>query len=320
MLKLLPHKPGYTLSTDGFMEDSQLVGFHLATQAHVFTHFHDFYELALVIQGTGIHVTDAGEARIGRGTVIFVPPGAGHGFRAGVRHGAKAGEGLLVLNCILRLEATEFDLPWLRRDRRLGRLFGPAGNEPRAPLIWSLDEGELVACLGHLDAIRERPAEERNEAFDLGHLLLALDVLLRHGEPERRLPVPLDPEVPALVVSAVALFDQDLAARWTLSDLADRLCVGRFHLVRQFDRSVGLPPMAYLNRLRAERAAVLLATTEEPIGAVGAAVGWPDPSQFSRRFRQHLDTSPRAYRDQSRAHLRSRRPATAATQEVVAQS
>jgi AraC family transcriptional regulator of arabinose operon len=52
---------------------------------------------------------------------------------------------------------------------------------------------------------------------------------------------------------------------------------------------------------------MLLATTEEPIGSVGAEVGWPDPSQFSRRFKQHLGTSPSAYRRQSQVHYAARR-------------
>ena len=89
--------------------------------------------------------------------------------------------------------------------------------------------------------------------------------------------------------------------------MSSQLFVGQYHLVRQFDRWVGLPPMAYLNRRRAERAAVLLATTEEPIGSIGAVVGWPDPSQFSRRFKQHMDISPSAYRGQSRVHFAARR-------------
>jgi len=299
MVRLLPHAPGYTISTDAFMDESQLVGFHVATQSHVFMHFHDFYELALVTQGTGLHVTADGEQRVSRGSVIFVAPGAGHGFRAG--------EGLVVLNCMLRVEATQFDLPWAHRDELLGRLFGAAESEPRQPLLWFLDETELGECLSHLDAVRERPAADRNEAFDLGHLLLALDVIIRQVQPDRPKPVSVDPRASDLVVSAIDLLDQDLARRWTLKELSSRLCVGPFHLVRQFNRYVGLPPIAYLNRRRAEWAAALLATTEEPIGTVGAEVGWSDPSQFSRRFRQYMDISPSSYRAQSRVHYAARR-------------
>ena len=295
----LPHAPGYTLSADAYMEPSQLVGFSIAHQhASVFMHFHDFYELALVIGGTGLHMTSAGEQRVQRGSVIFVAPGVSHGYRMG--------EELVVYNCFLRVEAAQFDLPWARRDEWLGHLFGPPGVEPTLPALVSLDEVTLTACLAHLDAIRERAPEERSEAHDLGHLLLALDVLARHfqrAQPER---VAVNPRAPALVFAALDLLDRDLQRRWTLHDLSQQLFVGPFHLVRLFDRWVGLPPIAYLNRRRAERAATLLATTEGTIGAVGAQVGWPEPSHFSRRFRQTMGMSPSDYRARSRSHFAAR--------------
>jgi transcriptional regulator GlxA family with amidase domain len=54
--------------------------------------------------------------------------------------------------------------------------------------------------------------------------------------------------------------------------------------------------MAYLDRIRAERAAGLLIETELPIATVGAMVGWHDPSHASRRFRATFGLSPSRYR------------------------
>ena len=61
-------------------------------------------------------------------------------------------------------------------------------------------------------------------------------------------------------------------------------------------RTAGISPMAYLDRLRAERAAGLLIETELPIATVGALVGWHDPSHASRRFRATFGLSPSRYR------------------------
>jgi AraC family L-rhamnose operon transcriptional activator RhaR len=299
-LRQLPHAPGYTLAADAYMEPSQLVGFSIAHQPlSVFMHYHEFYELALVIQGTGLHMTAAGEQRVHRGTVIFVAPGVAHGYRMG--------EDLVVYNGFLRVEAAQFDLPWARRDEWLGHLFGPPGVEPRLPAVVTVDEETLVECIAHLDAIRERPADERSEAYDLGHLLLALDVLARHFRSASPEQVAINPRAPAVVSAAVDLLEHDLQRRWTLDELAARLFVGTFHLVRLFDRWVGLPPIAYLHRRRAERAATLLATTDAPVAEIGGQVGWPDPSNFSRRFRQAMGVSPSAYRATSRVHYAARR-------------
>src|SRR5688572_19246942 len=177
----VPHAPGYTLAADAFMRPSELVGFWIAHQPlSVFPHLHEFYELALIVEGTGLHVAADGDRRIKRGTVIFVAPGVSHGYRMG--------EDLTVYNCFLRVEATQFDLPWARWDTWLARLFGPPGGEPQPALVLALDEAPFSECLAHLEMIRQRPVELRSEAFDLGHLLLALDVLARHverGAPER---------------------------------------------------------------------------------------------------------------------------------------
>src|SRR5688572_2563871 len=142
----VPHAPGYTLAADAFMRPSELVGFWIAHQPlSVFPHFHEFYELALIVQGTALHTASSGDRRIRRGSVIFIAPGVSHGYRMG--------EDLIVYNCFLRVEAAQFDLPWARRDAWLARFFGPPGIEPQHPLVLSLDEAPFTECLTHLEAI-----------------------------------------------------------------------------------------------------------------------------------------------------------------------
>ncbi|NUU22409.1 MAG: helix-turn-helix domain-containing protein, partial [Streptomycetaceae bacterium] len=53
-------------------------------------------------------------------------------------------------------------------------------------------------------------------------------------------------------------------------------------------------------RLRAERAATLLAHSTLPTARVGAAVGWDDPTNFARRFRALVGLTPTEYRRRSR--------------------
>lgn len=124
----VPHAPGYTLAADAFMRPSELVGFWIARQPlSVFPHFHEFYELALVVEGTGLHVASDGERRIQRGTAIFVAPGISHGYRMG--------EDLTVYNCFLRVEATQFDLPCCAA-RRARRAPGIRRTAPRRVPGW----------------------------------------------------------------------------------------------------------------------------------------------------------------------------------------
>jgi AraC family transcriptional regulator len=69
-----------------------------------------------------------------------------------------------------------------------------------------------------------------------------------------------------------------------------------FHFARAFRRSVGVPPHAYLRRLRCERAKELLLATDTSIGDVAAAVGYETPQAFARMFRAETGANPTAFR------------------------
>jgi AraC-like DNA-binding protein len=98
------------------------------------------------------------------------------------------------------------------------------------------------------------------------------------------------------VQHAMRLLEADLAEPWTLERLAAGVNLAPGYLIRLFGRSAGMSPMAYLNRIRAERAAGLLIETELPVATIGATVGWHDPSHATRRFRAVFGLSPSRYR------------------------
>jgi AraC-like DNA-binding protein len=68
----------------------------------------------------------------------------------------------------------------------------------------------------------------------------------------------------------------------------------KFHLCRAFRAQVGLPPHAYLTRLRIMRAKELLAAGVRP-SEIAPRVGLYDQSQLNRHFRRIVGTTPGAY-------------------------
>lgn len=86
-----------------------------------------------------------------------------------------------------------------------------------------------------------------------------------------------------------------------VADLARAAGMSADRLERAMRRSLGISPKQYLIRRRAERAALLLATTDRAIAAVAADCGYYDQSQLARQFRSHAGMTPSGYRAVARA-------------------
>ena len=95
-------------------------------------------------------------------------------------------------------------------------------------------------------------------------------------------------------VRARALLAERLVDPPTLEELAAQVGIGPFALTRAFRAAYGLPPHAYLNQLRVDRARSLL-VRGLPAGEVAAEVGFADQPHLNRHFRRHLGVPPVAY-------------------------
>lgn len=97
---------------------------------------------------------------------------------------------------------------------------------------------------------------------------------------------------------------QRLAEPITLDELAEHAGLDKFHLCRAFRSQVGMPPHAYLTRLRIMRAKQLLDAGVRP-SEVAPLVGLYDQSQLNRHFRRLVGTTPGRYAQprQKRFHI-----------------
>lgn len=248
-------------------------------------HQHDFLEIALVVGGKALHRTIHGTIPVHPGDVFLLRPGDWHAYEK-CQH-------LRLANCNIGVDLLSGPLSWMQDDPLLGPLLGL--NHGQAADV-RLPQVSIDRCVELLDAVRALQADEPGlRRIDLiGQLLLFLAELGRGavtGAGRRHTPHPA-------VTKVIALLTADLAHGWTLDHLAEQTGLDRSYLVRLLRKHTGLSPMAWLARSRGERAAVLLLTTDRTVAAIGAAVGWPDPNYFSRRFRSLFRQTPSDYRRQ----------------------
>lgn len=88
-----------------------------------------------------------------------------------------------------------------------------------------------------------------------------------------------------------------LAENIELSALADHFAMTPRTLLRRFKQSTGDTPMAYLQKLRIEKAKLLLESSLLPVEQLLPVVGYEDVSSFRKLFQQYTSLTPKAYRE-----------------------
>ncbi|MEW2047994.1 AraC family transcriptional regulator [Streptomyces sp. NPDC005476] len=94
--------------------------------------------------------------------------------------------------------------------------------------------------------------------------------------------------------------ERDFATNHSVSAYADALGYSRRTLVRAVRAATGETPKGFIDKRVVLEAKRLLAHTGLPIGRVGAAVGFPDPANFSKFFQLHTGNTPVAFRAELR--------------------
>jgi AraC family L-rhamnose operon transcriptional activator RhaR len=261
--------------------------------ADVESHAHDFLEIAVIGAGRGRHVTSRGEDEVRRGEVFILRPGAWHGFRDCTD--------LTVANCCLSARALRTDLAALYDIPMLRRMLWTAPTAPgthgiATATVEDTAADEAIVEIGRLE--RDLATAHARAGRLLGRLVTVLGVLVDGHHPE---PATVESAIHPAVAATVARLEATPAEQWRLDDLARAVNLDPAYLGRLFGQHIGLTPMGFLARVRAERAATLLAHSTLPAAQVGAAVGWGDPTYFARRFRTLVGLTPSEYRRRSRA-------------------
>ena len=163
-------------------------------------------------------------------------------------------------------------------------------------LVPDEERGTWQRCLQTLDQ------ELRTERFGYcesakAYLTLLLVSLVRVLEEKNAfLPLADDP----LVAKVLAYIEVHLREPLTLEAVARHVHRSPSYLTTRVREQIGQSVMDYVIGRRIQEAETLLKTTDNPVSAIGEAVGYPEPSDFSRQFRKRYGLSPSAWREANR--------------------
>jgi AraC-like DNA-binding protein len=151
----------------------------------------------------------------------------------------------------------------------------------------AIADAEVCARLGYA----HRLLEDRAEPLIAETALIAAFAMLlsRHAR--------VRPQVSQLHIDVrrVALLKlrlaEDLCEALTLTELAEIAGLSPFHVARLFSRTVGMPPHAWRNQLRLNRAQGLLRQGRS-VTETASATGFADQSHFARHFKRAYGVAP----------------------------
>jgi AraC family transcriptional regulator len=219
-------------------------------------HSHERGSVSIVLGGAVEEQVGADEARARIGDVVVKPPGVVHRNRFG-----PAGAMLLSIA----------DIP--------APLFQDRG--------WRWFEGLGLARRAARAAAAMRDADPDGAAEDI-----AWDVLEEAGAVTPAASAGAAPSWLSKLRDQVA----SETGRPSVTGLARAAGVHPVYLTRLFRKAYGRSISGFVRKLRAERAADLLAQTDLAVSAIAAQLGFADQSHLCRTFRAEIGLAPSAYR------------------------
>jgi len=239
-------------------------------------HSHDYFELMLVEHGQVHHWINGVEEVLDRGHLVFIRPGDRHALQA------VSGTGGRILNVMFRADTAAHLVGRYAEDME-GRFFWQTGPLPVTLRLRGPQRERAVNAMLNLQSSHRGLA--RIEHFLLSvmtHVLDASDAV--------------DDRAPPWLLAACHATREPRVFRQGAEGFLAAAGRSHEHVCRQARRYLGLSPTQYVNRIRIQHAAMLLAGTDRALTDIALDCGFENLSYFHRLFRDQYGTTPRGYR------------------------
>ena len=248
---------------------------------HMTPHSHDRAEIMYLLRGKCCIQLDDREVQLGVGEFIFIDAGVVHAlqvdgscYMVNVEFNLACAAGMLSLGKLAASSAVF--ARWLQ-----SRAAYQLGKDPEGAL-YSVLSG-VVDDYAHRDTVDGAMRDLRLAQM----LVLAADLVSATDAQSRCL---------VHVRRCVKLLSERMGDEVRVDDIAAEVGVSAAYLQRIFHQVQGVTIVEYLNRLRVERAKLLLVNTKDSVIDVAVASGFNSRQHFSRVFTALEGCSPQNYR------------------------
>ena len=244
-------------------------------------HTHTYYELLYVLEGEAVMTIHQQDYSCPAGALVFLNPFDAHASRPVTLPYRR----YYLLIPQTQLKAFHNDVLLLSVFRFHGQQF---------PYV--LRTGELKARFDTYFSLLESVQREGGNYADT-RMEALMTLILTDAQairPDMFLPADTLSFLP--IQDILSELDDHFCEPFSLEKLAESYHVSPGCLSAHFRRSEGVSPMQYVTQSRLSRAKLLLQHSELPVGAVAEACGYPDTSNFVRRFHSQFGETPLQFR------------------------
>lgn len=248
---------------------------------HFRPHYHDYFELFLMLEGETLHMVNGAQIRLSKGCLVFIRPEDRHDYLS-IR-----GKAFSFLNISFTAETV----------RDLFAYLGPGFPsdsllESRLPPQRQLSDYEFSRLRGRMDAIMALDPQARESRMTDLRILL-FDIFTRHFSDARDLrePMPLWLEEVCAAMRRDGNFIQGTARFFSLTDRT------REHVSRTMKRCTGQTVSEFVNDLRLNYIANMLQGSNHSVTGIIFESGFNNISWASKLFRKKYGVTMSGYRN-----------------------
>jgi mannose-6-phosphate isomerase-like protein (cupin superfamily) len=247
-------------------------------------HAHDFHEVFWISHGSGIHRLNGKPRALREGSLAFIRPDDTHSF-----HAAR-GESLCIRNIAFRPQSAAIVLQSIKEG-------GIPGIFDKKSL--GAETTVSAGLLAHLDAAFDRLAILPRRSVVLHAFLFDLADRLLSEIPKQQ----DGPSAPAWLSAAVEALGTPDTLDAGIAGFYRRCGRCQEHVARACRKFYGRSPSDILNQHRLQRAASLLATTDDAILGIVMDCGWNNLGHFYGLFKKAYGVTPKHFRQAARRTL-----------------